>query len=111
MKDKQFDRRSLIKGALAGLAALPAAGLIRSAVAQSDLPKLDEKDPQAVALGYLHDATKVDASKNPMYKEGQHCANCLQIKGNEGDEWRPCAIFPGKLVNAKGWCEVWVKKA
>ena len=28
----------------------------------------------------------------------------------DGDAWRPCQIFPGKLVNAKGWCSVWAPK-
>ena len=53
---------------------------------------------------------QVDANKVPQYKPGSHCANCLQLTGKEGDEWRPCNIFPGKLVNANGWCKVWVVK-
>ena len=110
MNENRFDRRTVIKGALAGLAALPAAGLVREAAAQADLAKLEESDPQAKALGYLHDASKVDAAANPMFKEGSRCGNCLQLQGKEGDEWRPCNIFPGKLVNVNGWCKVWVKK-
>jgi hypothetical protein len=39
------------------------------------------------------------------------CNTCLQLQGNAGDAYRPCNIFPGKLVNANGWCKVWVKKA
>jgi len=39
------------------------------------------------------------------------CSNCALIQGNDGDEWRPCQIFPGKLVNANGWCSVWAPKA
>jgi High potential iron-sulfur protein len=114
MSDRRYDRRTVLKGALAGLAALPAAGLIAgqaAAAAQGGaLPKLDEKDPLAVAMGYVHDVKKVDANKVPQYKPGQKCANCLQLTGKEGDEWRPCNIFPGKLVNANGWCKVWVAK-
>ena len=110
MTDRRYDRRTVLKSALAGLAALPAAGLITEARAQGAQPHLDEKDPLAVAMAYVHDAKKVDPNKTPQYKKGQHCANCLQLQGKEGDEWRPCNIFQGKLVNANGWCKVWVAK-
>lgn len=110
MSDSRLDRRTLLKNALVGMAALPAVGLIRQAAAQGDMPRLDEKDPLAVAMAYVHDASKVDPAKNPQYKPGQICANCVQLTGKEGEEWRPCNIFPGKLVNANGWCKVWVLK-
>ena len=95
MNENRYDRRKVIKGALAGLAALPAAGLIREAAAQGEMVKIEESDPPW---------------KNPMLKEGANCANCLQIAGKEGEEWRPCNIFPGKLVHSNGWCKVWVAK-
>jgi hypothetical protein len=107
---ERYNRRTVLKNALAGLAALPAAGLVRDAAAQGAPAQLDEKDPLAVAMGYTHDAKKVDASKTPQYKPGSTCANCLQLTGKEGEQWRPCNIFPGKLVNADGWCKVWVAK-
>lgn len=110
MSENRYDRRTVLKSALAGLATLPAAALIGEAAAQGSPPKLDEKDPLAVAMGYLHDAKKVDANKTPQYKPGSTCANCLQITGKEGEQWRPCNIFPGKVVNADGWCKVWVPK-
>lgn len=77
------------------------------------LPKLDSSDPSAKALLYVDDAAKVDR-KNPLasrFAPGQNCASCAQIQGKVGDEHRPCAIFPGKLVASKGWCSVWAKKA
>ena len=110
MSESPVDRRTLLKSALAGLVALPAAGLIGEAAAQSAAPHLDEKDPMAVAMGYVHDASKVDASKNPQYKAGSKCHNCVQLVGKEGDEWRPCNIFAGKLVHKDGWCKVWTLK-
>lgn len=110
MSNSPLDRRTLLKTAIAGLVALPAAGLVREAAAQAAVPHLDEKDPVAVAMGYVHDAKKVDAAKNPQYKPGHKCSNCVQLTGKEGDEWRPCNIFPGKLVHADGWCKVWVAK-
>ena len=110
MSECRYNRRTVLKNALAGLAALPAAGLVGEAAAQTAPPHLDEKDSLAVAMGYVHDAKKVDANKVPQFKPGSTCANCLQLTGKEGDEWRPCNIFPGKVVNANGWCKVWVAK-
>lgn len=109
MSDSRVDRRTLLKNALLGLAAIPAASLVREAAADA-LPHLAETDTLAVSLGYVNDARKVDATKVPQFKPGSHCANCLQLQGKEGDQWRPCNLFPGKLVNADGWCKVWVAK-
>ena len=39
---------------------------------------LSPTEPAAKALGYIEDATKVDAKANPTFKAGQNCANCLQ---------------------------------
>ena len=75
------------------------------------LPRLDEKDPTAQALGYKHDAIKVDKAKFKQYAAGQTCANCQQFQGKSTDAWAPCQIFAGKQVNGKGWCSAWVKKA
>jgi hypothetical protein len=110
MSDSRIDRRTLLKNALVGLAALPAAGLVRDAAAQGSAPHLDEKDSLAVAMGYVHDAKKLDPNKVPQYKPGTKCSNCVQLVGKEGEQWRPCNLFPGKLVNADGWCKVWVLK-
>jgi hypothetical protein len=73
-------------------------------------PHVAKDDPTALALAYFEDAKQVDPKKFPTYKAGQLCENCLQLTGNAGDEWRPCNLFPGKLVHAKGWCKVYVKK-
>ena len=95
------------------LSAVAAAGyLIRpdgEAYAQ-DLPQLTEDDPMAVALKYTHDAGSVDAASRLQPAAEQNCANCAQLTGNEGDAWRPCNIFVGKVVNSNGWCSVWVPK-
>lgn len=80
----------------------------REAFAQA---KLEESDAQAKALGYLHDATKVDKAKQPKYAAGQNCANCQLYQGKAGDAWGGCPLFAGKQVNGKGWCNAWVKKA
>ena len=107
MKDHKVSRRQLLQRAIAGLAALPAAGLLaRNAHAEM----LSETDATAKSLGYVSDAKKVDPKANPNYKPGQHCANCMQYTGKPGAASGPCNIFPGKDVAAAGWCKVWVLK-
>lgn len=87
--------------------AVPASAAIASAAQGEDLPRITEDDPAGMALKYVHDAGAVDKATNPRFEPGQDCSNCAQIQGEEGAEWRPCAIFPGKLVANKGWCSVW----
>ncbi len=89
-----------------------AGALGTAAVAQAaDLPHLTPDDPTAKALGYHDDAKTVDSKQFATYQSSQTCGNCLQLQGTAGQSWRPCSIFPGKAVNASGWCQVWVKKA
>ncbi len=96
------------------LSAAAAAGCIiqpgREARAQ-DLPHLTTDDPMAMAMKYTHDSGSVDASTRANPAADQFCSNCTLAQGADGDEWRPCQIFPGKSVNAKGWCSVWAPKA
>ena len=96
------------------LSAVAAAGCFMQPgreVQASDLPKLSVDDAMAKAMKYTEDASSVDpASRNNPAPE-QNCANCALIQGNDGDAWRPCQIFPGKLVAADGWCMVWAPKA
>ena len=60
-----------------------------------------------------HDAddVEVDRFAKRATEEGkkQFCDNCLHYKPSEEEGWGPCAIFPGFVVAAKGWCNVWVK--
>ncbi len=73
--------------------------------------RLDEKDPQAVALGYVADAARADAKKFPKYARGQNCAGCALFQGKAGDAAGNCPLYAGKQVAAVGWCSAWVKKA
>jgi hypothetical protein len=73
--------------------------------------KLSEKDPTAMALGYVEDAAKTDKAKYPKYAAGQHCANCSLYQGAATAPMAPCAIFGGKQVAGPGWCSAWSKKA
>jgi hypothetical protein len=109
--DSTSSRRRFLQHAVLAAAAAPvAARLGIDAARAADLPHLEETDPTAGALGYKHDTTAVDAAKFPAHRPEQTCANCNLVQAQEGD-WRPCAIFPGKAVNAKGWCAAWAKKA
>ncbi len=92
-----------IAGGALGAAVL-AAPLSRVALAD-DLPHLDPADPTAQALKYTEDATKA----GPPRQEGQACSNCNFFGGGTG--YAPCQLFPGKAVNAKGWCSGYAKKA
>jgi hypothetical protein len=108
---KPATRRDVLKAA-AGIAAVPAAAATlhgRTAWAQ-DMPRQTEDDPAARALGYVHNASNVDANRYPRYESGQLCSNCNLIQGSDGDAWRPCDIFPGRLVAANGWCSAWVPR-
>ena len=73
-------------------------------------PKLSLDDPQAKSLGYVHDATNVDQSKYGRYQPGQACSNCALFQASGDEQWAGCSIFPGKLVNAAGWCSAWAPK-
>ena len=96
------------------LITLAAAGatLATSAQAQAQsLPLVDEKDPQAVALGYVAEAKRADTKKYPKYATGQACSTCALYQGKATDKAGPCPLFAGKLVSSAGWCSAWAKKA
>jgi hypothetical protein len=86
-----------------------ALGAATQALAQP--AKIDENDPTAKAIGYKHDATKVDAAKYPKYAKGNVCSNCQLYQGKAVEAAGGCPIVGGKLVAAAGWCTAWVKKA
>jgi High potential iron-sulfur protein len=72
---------------------------------------VDEKDVQAVSLGYVAIATATDKAKWKQYTEGSQCSGCVLYQGAAGSEAGGCGIFAGKQVSAKGWCSAFNKKA
>lgn len=103
-------RRNLLKNlslAAGGIAAALAAVMPTRVTHAAELPRLDPKDPAALALGYVEDANQTDVKKFPSYVKGSTCENCLQLQGSAGTAYRPCTLFPGKLVCAAGWCAGW----
>ncbi|MDB6086681.1 MAG: High potential iron-sulfur protein [Gammaproteobacteria bacterium] len=101
---RSYSRRTLVKTLALGAAATALA--VRRTLG-AEAQKLDVKDPAAVALGYVEDATQVDMKKYPAFVKGSTCENCLQLQGMAGSSYRPCGLFPGKLVSVSGWCSGW----
>ena len=106
-----LSRRAAMKrlALLVGLCGATGAELTQTTRA-AELPHLNPTDPNAQALGYHTSASSVDVKQFSNYRPGQTCDTCLQLQGKAGDAWRPCNLFPGQLVSAKGWCRVWVPK-
>ena len=93
---------------------LPAAGaalVAAKAGAQANAKPVEEKEPQAVALGYVTDAARVDKAKFPKYAAGQTCAACQFYTAAANAPTGPCTIFGGRPVAGPGWCSAFVKKA
>jgi hypothetical protein len=107
---KRISRRALVKSGLLAGALVPTLGLIGNTAGAADLTPLDPKDPTAVALGFVPDATKVSAAANPTYKAGQKCGTCAQFQGKPGDATGGCNIFVGHAVPVGGWCKVYAAK-
>jgi hypothetical protein len=81
------------------------------ALADAPPPKVNEKDSLAVALGYVSDAKHVDTKASPQYQAGSTCSGCSWYQGKAGDPaGGACTFFPGKNVDANGWCRMWNKK-
>lgn len=107
---RKITRRSIVKSGLIAGSLGSAFGLVGNAFGAAALPALDPSDPTAKALGFVTDATKVDAGGNPTYKPTQKCSNCAQFQGKASDATAPCNIFAGHSVPAGGWCKVWAQK-
>jgi len=71
---------------------------------------LQESELQAIALNYVADNSRVDPKKFPTFNSSQKCSNCALVQGRVGF-WRPCTLFPKKLVFHNGWCRTWAAKS
>jgi len=115
-KEREISRRRFISTTTGTVATIPVVAVFGERAFGEEAgatPKLDESNPTAAALGYRHDADDVDTDRfaKRATEEGktQFCDNCLHYKTSDEEGWGPCAIFPGFVVAAKGWCNVWVK--
>lgn len=93
----QLDRRNFLKLSTASLVGITMGSISLQALADE---QIKPDDPLAVAMKYVNKSTV----------EGSTCSNCAHIKGDDKAQWRPCNIFPAKLVNNEGWCAAWMKK-
>ncbi|HTD03550.1 high-potential iron-sulfur protein [Undibacterium sp.] len=94
-------RRTFVIRSVAGAAALAACGLARA-----EEPQLQEGDPLAIEHGYRLDPATVDKKKYPKYEAGQICGTC-QLFEEKSKGLGGCALFPGKQVHVKAWCDAW----
>ena len=103
---KDTTRRVFVIRSIAG----GCAALALPALAQTTPSRVDETDETAVALGYKHDTTQVDAKRFPKHSAAQTCLNCSFFQGGASDAWGGCAMFGRKHIAAAGWCQAWAKK-
>jgi hypothetical protein len=107
----KLQRRDFLKqGSIAFVSLAVLARAVPASAQAKSLPHLAENDAQAAALGYRNDAKKVDSKKFANWQAGKDCDDCSQFEGKKGEAWAPCKIFPGKAVNAKGWCAAFQPK-
>lgn len=101
------NRRQFLKSVPIMVAAASAVGVSGLAYAQATV---EENDTHAISLGYKIDTTKVDKAKYPKHDASQYCGNCALYQGGTASTGR-CPLFAGKVVENKGWCSAWAKKA
>jgi High potential iron-sulfur protein len=107
---RKISRRAMVKSGLIAGALVPTIGLIGNTAYAAGLTPLDPNDPTAKALGFITDASKVDAKANPTFKPSQKCSTCAQFLGKPADSTAGCNIFAGHSVPSGGWCKVWAQK-
>jgi hypothetical protein len=71
--------------------------------------RLKEDEPRAKTVAYQYAARKVDRAKYPTYRPGQSCTTCKLMELGSAPQ-RVCSLFPDRLVNSGGWCNVWVRR-
>jgi hypothetical protein len=109
-------RRDVVKMMLGAAVAIPVVNLMGVGIARAADPAnaVAATDPTAVALKYSADATKADragAARPGLPPAEQLCSNCQFSQPGADAGYLNCTLFPGKQVNAKGWCSSWTKKA
>ncbi len=87
-----------------------AGGTYLANFAASAQTKLEDNDPQAIALGYVSDSAKADKKKYQNHSVGQRCNGCQLFSGKPTDSNAACAVFSGKYVVGIGWCSAYAMK-
>lgn len=95
-------RRRMAVRLLVGACLAPLALLRPRRAPAADLPLLDPASPRAKKLHYVADASQAKAAA-----KGNTCASCGLYQGTYGSKQGACRLFPGKDVEAGGWCSSW----
>ena len=103
MDDRIVGRRSVLKGAVAALAAIPVVSLCSQARATGVTD--DPKGARAQDRGYVADNA---ITTDPLHKPGQRCGNCGQYAGIPGEAEGACGSFGWDNVAAEGYCRHYV---
>jgi High potential iron-sulfur protein len=91
-------RRALLHAAAGGLA------LVALPKALALAPLLTGVEPDAVALEFVPDATRIDPAAQPRFKPGSRCSRCYFYQGRSMSDSATCTVFAGYRVPASGWC-------
>jgi hypothetical protein len=116
MEEKNLNRRSFFKFAVAGAVVAPALLGATKALAEACPAKAPAGKPaaepgvgMAKSLDYVADATQ---SKNAKYTKGSHCGNCKYYNDKKAEGgMAPCTMMGMKFVSNCGWCKSYLKKA
>lgn len=111
--NKKVNRRELLTAVIVSPAvvALSGCATTEQAQTQGQLPTVRAEDPVARAVLYYPNSKDVPAD-HPLavtHKPEQSCETCVHVRGKPGDDPRRCPMFPGRLINANGWCSLWAK--
>jgi hypothetical protein len=90
--------------------AAAASGAVVTGRAGAQARRLQESDPEATAVAYTLDNTKVDKARFPKRQAGDRCGTCKAFIGKPGNEWGECALIDDKAVNSNAWCSSFVLK-
>ena len=105
MSDRTLSRRELLESLAFGAAAMT---VLPPPSRGAEPAKLDVNDPAAVALGYVENAAQVDAKKFPALScRDRTATTACSCRARPATAYRPCSLFPGKLVAVGGWCSGW----
>jgi hypothetical protein len=104
--ESKLTRRALLK---AGLIVPPVAMAGCASLPGSQSPAVKADDPVARAVAYYPNSADVPAD-NPLatnHDPAQTCSNCLHRRESVGNDKLLCPTFPGRVVDATGWCMLW----
>ena len=107
MSEINKSRRVFLRAAAMGVVAVPFAKVaLHTPMAHASLPQAADGH----ALDYVNNGTD---SSHARYQAGQKCDGCVFWAGEEADGWGKCRhpSFANVLVNAEGWCSVFVPRS